>query len=74
MRMAQLQLKLSFKLPMEEYKNISSSLEMFDKAVDFVSANPMEPGVDKEVALCREMVALLPVKQNDILRVYNRRT
>nr|CCC46969.1 conserved hypothetical protein [Trypanosoma vivax Y486] len=74
MRMAQLQLKLSFKLPMEEYKNISSSLEMFDKAVDFVSANPMEAGVDKEVALCREMVALLPVKQNDILRVYNRRT
>ncbi|RHW73642.1 KIF-1 binding protein C terminal [Trypanosoma brucei equiperdum] len=72
MRLAQLQLKFVFKNPREEFENISVAIQMFQKAVDFASANPMEDETEKEVQLSREMIDMLPLKQRDLLRVYNR--
>nr|CCC89706.1 conserved hypothetical protein [Trypanosoma congolense IL3000] len=72
MRLAQLQLKMVFKTPREEYENISQTVDMFRRAVDFASTNSIRDEVCKEVELCQEMLEVLPLKQRDLVRAYNR--
>ncbi|KEG13250.1 putative L-ribulokinase [Trypanosoma grayi] len=74
MRLAQLQPKRYFKDPKGEYENISTTITMFQQAIDFASRNPMGKEADVEVSLSREMVALLPMKQRDLWMAYHKAT
>ncbi|RNF12646.1 putative L-ribulokinase [Trypanosoma rangeli] len=71
MRLAHLQMKRFFRNPKDEYDNISISIGMFKRALAFAASNPMKEEAETEARLAREMVALLPMKQKDLWRVYH---
>ncbi|RNF27676.1 putative L-ribulokinase [Trypanosoma conorhini] len=71
MRLAHLQTKRYYKNPKDEYDNISVSIVRFKRVLDFAASNPMKEEAEVEVKLAREMLVLLPTKQNDLWRVYH---
>lgn len=75
MRIARLEGKRIGKTPEEEYRIIGKAVDCYDVVLKFVDINKLEkhPELGMEIELARQMKALLPNKQRDVQKVFNRR-
>jgi tetratricopeptide (TPR) repeat protein len=72
MRLAQLESKKQFKTARDEYAGIGATIKRYEDAVSFAERNKIEGTVSSELRLAQEMIVLLPEKQKDIRRVFNK--
>ncbi|KAG5477087.1 hypothetical protein LSCM1_05428 [Leishmania martiniquensis] len=75
-RQAQVQLSYAHRTPKEEYDGIGASCKAFSRAIEFCDKNPLpkelSEEVAEEVALAREMLKLLSMKQRDLWAAFQR--
>lgn len=74
MRIARLQSKRFHKTPKDEYDGIAVVIQKYEDTMSFAAKNALleHPEVSQELQLAREMLTLLPGKQKDIWKTFNR--
>ena len=72
MRSAQLESRRFHKTPKEDYDTVGRTITRYEDAISFAKNNPMDDSVAVELKLAQDMLQLLPGKQRELWRVYNR--
>lgn len=76
MRLASLCLQYASATPKDEYDRIGKATEAFQGAIGFYEANPLPSDIadsmSVEIERTREMLTLLPIKQQEIWKVYQK--